>query len=431
MEIIADLLFQAATCLANISNPAALSSSEEALNEVKNFIAVEDKIHAIPGVMEELQRLILVPLDPTGATVNHAMMAGLILARSGWSAAVTELLGAARYRDSWCATQGRLNLSWLTPSSETVSALQAEVLRQQQQKSPEIPMLVLVDALIRQRSEDIMPTVLSYLQGDDEESNLAYVLASLVTLMPEQGLPVAEELEKKSEGILSLTALGLRAVYNSEVAYDKLFSLVSQKDQPEVTAWRWLGRIPRPESLPLLLKGLHHPSDAVRCDIVTSLALLGLKEARAGVIRCLSDASRQVADQSMSLLFEWLGEDLDEFSQHWQFDVEGRLTSRSRQEIENIAIKALEEMKPNLRYYGQSLMLPVENLEDLYLGMLPDHTWYHWVSTTGAYQPYDVHKNVLYNFPALELLEDWYLQHETQFEEGGYYYQGKPCAKAI
>jgi len=431
MEMLADLLFQAATCLANISNPAALSSSEEALNEVRNFMAVEDQIHTIPGVMEELQRLILVPLDPTGATVNHAMMAGLILARSGWPAAVTALLGAARQSDSWCASQGRLNLSWLTPSSETASALQEEILRQQPQEFPQIPMLVLVDALIRQRSEDIVPTIFSYLQGNDEESNLAYVLASLVTLMPEQGLLVAEELEKKSEGILSLTALGLRAVYNSESAYDRLLSLASQKDQPEATACRWLGRIPRSESLPPLLKGLHHPSDAVRCDLVTSLALFGTKEARAAVIRCLSDASRQVADQSMSLLFEWLGEDLDEFSQHWQFDVEGRLTSRSRRELESIATKALEDMDPNLRYYRQSLMLPLENLEDLYLGMLPDHTWYHWVSTTGADQPYDIHKNVLYNFPALEVLEDWYLQHETQFEEGGYYYQGKPCAKAI
>jgi hypothetical protein len=425
MNILSDLLLEAATYFANLSNPAVLSDSEEALNEVRNFLAIENQIFDLPGVIEELQKLILIPLEPTGMTVNHAMMAGLILARSSNPVAITALLAAACSKDFWCATQGRLNLTWLTPSSENILVLQEEILRQQQLELPEIPMLILIDALLNQGSEDIMPPVLSYLQGDDEPSNLAYILTSLVTLMPEQGLAVAEELETKSDGILSLTALGLRAVYNSEVSYERLLNLVSQRSKPEATGLRWLGRIPRPESLPLLLQGLNRSSDAVRLDLVTSLALFGLKESREAIIHCLSDPSIEVANQSMSLIFDWLGEDLEQFSQHWQFDVEGRLTSKSRYELEGIAENALEMMMSHRRYYRQSLILPEENLEDLYLGFLPGHSWYHWVSTTGFYQPYNIQKNILFNFPVLEVLEDWYLDNKTQFREGLFYYHGK------
>ncbi len=427
MNKLTDLLFEAATHYANMSNPAAIPTGESALDEVRKFMAVEDEIYFIPGVMDELSDLILMPLDPTGTMVNHAMMAGLILARSDWPNAASALIRASKYSDSWCAGMARLNLYWLAPGSEAINALMEEFeAGGDKEESGQIPGLVLAEALIRQRSMEVIPVILSYIRGEAGEHERASVLTSLVTLMPEQGLQAAEKLEK-DDGVVSLTALGLRAVYNDNSAYNELLRFSPETDDEEGIFLKWIGRIPRPESVSPLLNGLSHQSNIVRCDVVTSLALFGLKASRKAVIRALSDSSIEVSNQSVSLLFEWLGDDLWNCSQHWKFDTEGRLAASCIHELQMIAEKSLEEMKPDLRYYGKKLYLPVHNLEDLYRTVLPDHTWYHWVSTTGAYETYDIHKVVLYNFPTLEKLEDWHLIHESDFEPGGLYYHGKTC----
>lgn len=429
MKKLTDLLFEAAIYYANMSNPAAIPTGESALDDVRKFMAVEDDINSIPGAMDELSDLILMPLDPTGTMVNHAMMAGLILARSDWSNAVSALIRASKYSDSWCAGQARLNLYWLTPSSEAADALMEEFeIEENKKESRQIPKLVLAEALIRQRVKEVIPAILSYIHGNAGEHERASVLTSLVTLMPEQGLQVADKLGTE-DGILSLTALGLRAVYSGNGAYNELLNFFPETDDEEGVFFKWIGRIPHPESVSPLMNGLSHPSSIVRCDVITSLALFGLKASREAVIRALFDSSREVSNQSMSLIFEWLGDDQWNFSQQWKFDNEGRLAKSSLYELQMVAEKSLGEMNPNLRYHGKMPYLPVYNLEDLYRTVLSDHTWYHWVSTTGAYGSYDVHKIVLYNFPTLEILEDWYLVHKTDFEPGGLYYQGKPCVK--
>lgn len=427
MKKLTDLLFEAAMHYANMSNPAAIPTGESALDEVRKFMAVEDEIYSIPGAMDELSDIILMPLDPTGTLVNHAMMGGLILARSDWPDAASVLIRASKHSDSWCAAMARLNLYWLTPCPDAANALLEEFEASKDKKEfGHIPELVLAEALIRQRSIEIMPVILSYINGDAGEHERASLLTSLVTLMPEQGLLAAEKLEM-NDGIVSLTALGLRAVYNGNGAYDELLAFSPETDDEYGIFLKWIGRIPRPESVSPLLNGLSHQSSMVRCDVVTSLALFGLKASREAVIRALFDSATEVSSQSMSLLFEWLGDDLWNCTQHWKFDTDGRLAKSSIYELQMIAEKSLEEMNPDLRYHGKMLYLPVHNLEDLYRTVLPDHTWYHWVSTTGTYEPYDIHRIVLYNFPTLEKLEDWHLVHESDFKPGGLYYHGKSC----
>jgi hypothetical protein len=247
------------------------------------------------------------------------------------------------------------------------------------------------------------------------------VLTSLVNLLPEQGLQVAEDLEKGKSGALSLTALGLRAVYHNHQAYETLLQYSAERNNQDATILRWLGRLPCPASLPPLLQGLNHPSIGVRCDVITSLALLGLREAYQAVVQGLFDSSKEVADQAMSLLFQWFGDDLTSLTQQWTFDPQGRLDATSSRNLEQLVTKSLNDLEPGLRYLGKTPTLPVYNLEYLYLGLLPDHSWYHWVSITGSYQPYDLHKPVLYNFPSLEKLEDWHLAHQTDFTPGGFY----------
>lgn len=425
METLRHLLSQASIYFNKIGNLSVVKSSQEALKQIQNFMEVETQINTIPNAMEELQQLILTPYNQAGS--NYTKIATIILARSGWAGAVDTLIQATKHPNFNHAVSVRLNIIWLKPNPETALALQEEILRQNQKESPEVPIAVFIEALIRQRSEEIMLTVLDYLQRNNEESDLGFVLASLVTLMPEQGLAVMEELEEKPLGELYLTALGLKAVYKSEEAYQKLLDIANQKDEPDPTVLYWLGRIPRPESLPILIKGLAHSSEDVRFDIITSLSYFGTKEANEAFIRCLSDCSKDVADQAMSALLESLGEDLDEFSQNWLFDEEGRLSLDSSQELANIATNAVAQMQPKLRYYRKSLMPSVVNLEDFYLEMQPDTTWYHWVAATGVYQPYDIHQNVLYNYPSLELLNDWYQEHANQFEAGKFYYHGKLC----
>lgn len=425
MERITNLLYQANVYWSELSNAASLESSEYALDIVQRFIELENELYSIPNVFEEIEKIVFVPPDASGSKESFTWISTLMLARSGCDSAVDTLIQSAKHPDYWISTIGRLNISWLIPSHDTLSKLKAEFLYQKQQESPEIPLVILVDALIRQLSTDIIPLVQSYLQEEHDESNLAAVLSSLVTLMPDEGLALAAELEKEETDELSLTALGLQAIYNNDEAYEKLLDFASPSDNIHPTVLRWLGRIPRPESLPILLQGLNHLSGEVRFDVITCLAYFGTKEAREAVINSLHDPVKEVSDQAMALVFDWLGEDLDEFYQHWNFDQQGRLTTDSCQELANIARSFLADMEFQLRYYRKSLMLPEENLEDLYLGIQPGITWYHWVATTGVYKPYDLDKNILYNFPSLELLEDWYSTNHSKLQAGKFYYHGQ------
>jgi hypothetical protein len=111
----------------------------------------------------------------------------------------------------------------------------------------------------------------------------------------------------------------------------------------------------------------------------------------------------------MALVFDWLGDLATEFTRTWQYGMDGRLASESRAKLAAIMLPSLEGLEDGRRYMCGEPLDAEALLDCLYRGLQPALSWYHWVSMTGAYRPYAVHKDLLYNFPALGELSLWLL----------------------
>jgi hypothetical protein len=412
MSTLHDLLFEAAHCHASLSNPAALETSQEALDQVARFIAIEDRILALPDATTALVRELNVPLDPSRQRVNHCWMAGLVLARSTYPGAAAALLATARGHDPWCAGAARLNLSWLARTQAAAGVLRAEVEAGGALASPSLPMYLLVNALIHQRRRQDVELIEACIQGEMPEDERALLLEEYVCQCPEPGLRLAQALGRDWQGPLSVTALGLRAVYGDQEACHSLMEGCRREARTGAwwhTALRWVGRIARAEPIPLLLDGLQHPEAVTRVEVVTSLAWQGTPEAWRAVTAAMEDPAREVFDQAMALVFDWLGDLATEFTQTWQYGMDGHLTPESRANLTAIMLPSLATLADGQRYMcGEPLDAEVL-LDCLYRGLQPALSWYHWVSMTGVYRPYSVHKDLLYNFPALGELSLWLL----------------------
>ncbi|MFP4124934.1 HEAT repeat domain-containing protein [Coleofasciculus sp.] len=423
MKKLIRLLNQAEQHLDNLRDYRG-SDHRQVREEIQKFFTVENQIRALSNVRNRLEKIALSSFESNLS--RYSQMACLILARSGWPGSASIVLKGA------CQSTGAIMpLLHLAPSSETISALETEIARQQEKDSPEIAVYALVEALTRQRSAEVIPTVLSYIQGNSDWWGCASILSQLVTLMPEPGLLVAQEIEQQSQGTLSLTALGLRAVYQSQDAYEHLLSQVGKNNAEEETIYFWLGNIPRQESLDRLLPALNHPSEDIRLKVLTSLSLFGDRQVYRHIIPLLSDASIDVVEQATGTLWDWLDEDLQEFEKSCKFKTEVSLMSESQSEFEKIARARLETMEPNRRYCGKQLYLPIRHLHQIESGILPRYHWYQWVATTGIYKPFREWGDLLDNFTALDELIGWYQQNAAQFEVGYYYYHGRKCSARL
>lgn len=403
-----DLLSEAAQWRSRICNPSTPESSQEALDQVAHFIEVENQILALPDVtaalVHEMNRPVAIDSQPA--------MASLVLARSTYPGAAAALLATARGDDTWCTRIACMHLSWLARTQAAATALRNEVEAGGALASPSLPMYLVVNALIHQRRRQDCELIETCIQGDMPEDERTLLLEEYVCQCPEPGLRLAEALGRDCQGPLSVTALGLRAVYGDQEAGDRLLQ-GCRRDARSGTWWhtalRWVGRIARPETVPLLLDGFEHPDPATRVEVVTSLAWQGTPEAWRAVTAAMEDPAREVFDQAMALVFDWLGDLATEFAQTWQYGVDGRLTQESRAKLAALMLPSLEGLEEGRRYMCGEPLDAEALLDCLYRGLQPELSWYHWVSMTGVYRPYSVHKDLLYNFPALGELSLWLL----------------------
>lgn len=292
MSTLRDLLFEASARGASIDNPRELASSQEARDRVVGYIEVEERILAFPDAMDALVREINTPSDPDRLHIDLSYIAGMVLARSAYPGAAAALLAAARSHDEWCARRACSNLSWLARTQAAADALRAEVEAGGTLGSPPLRMYVLVEALIHQRRPRDFELSEACIQGDMAEDSRARLLGEYVCQCPEPGLRLAQALGREWQGPLSITALGLRAVYGDQEASDRL--LQGCHREARTGAWweialEWVGHIGRPEAIPLLLDGLHHPDPWTRMKVVTSLAWQGTPEAWRAVTAALED----------------------------------------------------------------------------------------------------------------------------------------------
>ncbi len=412
MSTLRDLLFEASARHASIDNPRELASSQEALDRVLGYIEVEERILAFPDAMDALVREINTPSDPNRLRIDLSYIAGMVLARSAYPGAAAALLAAARSHDEWCARRAWSNLSWLARTQAAADALRAEVEAGGALASTPLPMYLLVNALIHQRRHQDVELIEACSQGDMPEDKRALLLEEYVCQCPEPGLAFAQALGRDWQGPLSITALGLRAVYGDQEACDRLLQGCRREARTGAwwhTALRWVGRIARLEAIPLLLDGLQHPEPATRVEVVMSLAWHGTPEAWRAVTAAMEDPAREVFDQALALAFDWLGDLATEFTRTWQYGMDGRLTPESRARLTAIMLPSLAGLEDDRRYMCREPLDAEALLDCLFRGLQLALSWYHWVSMTGVYRPYSVHKDLLYNFPALGELSLWLL----------------------
>ena len=418
MTRVEDLLTQAGAVRARLANPRELRSADEAARVAGEFIALEHQIRWLPGAAVQLRRHIVTPLIP--GTPNHAFMAGLVLARWSPDGTAATLLDAARLDDVWCARMARLNLRWLAPTRENGRTL-AEALAERTATDP-VPWHVVAEALAHQRDVALMPPIVGYLTGTDAQANRAWVLISLVALMPEPGLDVAATLAAAPAGALPVTATGLRAAYGHHDAFERTQRICRERGPDWHTALYWLGRIPHPEAMALQIDGLQHPDPAVRADLVSSLVLVGSPAALRAAADALMDPDPAVVDTATSHMAQFIGPAFDEMN--WMWDKDGRLDNASRARLRAEADRRIAALDDGRRYLLGQPIEPHGLIDLLYIGFQPSHTWVNFIATTGAVAGYSPHMDALGNLESLHRLEEWHAAHASAFIPGAWYWFG-------